>query len=57
MLYQTRAEARRRQPPPDTSTMRTVGPCFLLNEVDVLERFRRALIPKPAKRIKRRERL
>ena len=54
---QTRISQRPQKP--DTSTMRTIGPRFVLDEADILARFRKVLAnsAKPAKRGKRRERL
>jgi hypothetical protein len=56
MFHRTRAE-RRPRPLDHSTTMRTPE-ClrFLLDEAEILERFRKALVPKP-KKIKRRERL
>ena len=54
---QTRISQQPRKP--DTSTMKTNGPRFVLDEADILARFHRVLAnaAKPAKRGKRRERL
>ena len=46
-MIETRSDRKRRQPP-DTSTMRTLYPCFLLNEADVLARLQ-AAAAKPSK--------
>ena len=54
-MIETRSD-RKRPRPPDTSTMRTPYPCFLLNEADVLTRLQ-AAAAKPAKPKRRRERL
>ncbi len=55
-MIETRSDRKRPRQPPDTSTMRTPYPCFLLNEADVLARLQ-AAAAKPTKPKRRRERL
>ena len=57
MSIETRSDRKRQRQPPDTSTMRTVGPRFLLDESSIDRRFVEALKPKPELPKPRRKRL
>ena len=56
-MIETRSDRKRPRQPPDTSTMRTPYPCFLLDEYEIDRRFAEALKPKPEPPKPRRKRL